>query len=154
MGATGPHFSDAELRCKGDDCNISRTAGCGVNGCTQELVDVLERLRQLVSGPLIVNSAYRCPRHNKEVGGQPKSEHMLGLAADVRAFGMTAAQLEKIALTIPEIHGLGRADCQKYIHIDVRNTVTLVRWCYDVDGDVIPYFHSVEGVSPLRPIDS
>ena len=72
------HFSEAELECH---------CGCGQNGCQQALIDGLEGFRMLVGGPVIVDDAYRCPTHNAAVGGVPKSQHELGLAADVRVEG-------------------------------------------------------------------
>ena len=146
MGATGPHFSDAELKCRGTNCSADRTHGCGVNGCQQKLVDALEAFRALVGKPVIVSSAYRCPRHNAEVGGAPHSEHVEGLAADIRVVGMTAGQLEAIARKISAIRGIGRADHQQYIHVDVRPTLTLATWTYDMKGKVTPYYSSPDAV--------
>jgi hypothetical protein len=34
-------------------------------------------------GPLKINSAFRCPKHNSEVGGEPLSVHMFGAALDL-----------------------------------------------------------------------
>lgn len=139
MGATGPHFSAAELQCRGTNCSVDRLHGCGVNGCKQSLVDALERFRDLVGKPVQVDSAYRCPVHNAGVGGAGKSEHVEGLAADIRVAGMTAAELEAIARKIPAIRGIGRDDKRGYVHIDVRPTVTLAQWSYDDQGKWCPY---------------
>lgn len=50
------------------------------------LVDhVLDPLREAWGHPLRVTSGYRCPQLNKAVGGVPRSQHMLGQAADVTA---------------------------------------------------------------------
>lgn len=38
---------------------------------------------RLITGPLHVNSLYRCPRLNTVIGGASTSMHMQGLAADV-----------------------------------------------------------------------
>lgn len=141
MGITGPHFSDSELECHGKTCGPSGT-GCHVNGCTQGLIDALEAFRALVGKPVIPDDCYRCPQHNREVGGVGKSEHMLGLAADIRVEGMTAGQLEAIARKILAIRGIGRADHAQYLHVDVRPTLTLAAWCYDLKGAVIPYYTS------------
>jgi uncharacterized protein YcbK (DUF882 family) len=130
MGVTGPHFSESELACR----------HCRVNGCQQGLVDVLEEFRQLVGTPVIVDSAYRCREHNAQAGGAGKSEHVDGLAADIRVEGMTATQLEALARKIPTIRGIGRDDHKQYVHIDVRPTVTLARWCYDRDGKWCSYY--------------
>lgn len=151
MGATGPHFSDAELQCHGKNCSIADpTKGCGVNGCQQSLVDALEAFRELVGKPVITNDGFRCARHNAQVGGVGKSEHMEGLAADIRVEGLTAGELEAIARKIPAIRGIGRADHQQYLHIDVRKALTLARWCYGIDGRVIPYYQTPESVGPVN----
>ena len=140
MGASSPHFSDDELRCRGTNCSANGTRPCGVNGCQQGLVDALEAFRALVGKPVVIDSAYRCEKHNAQAGGAGKSEHVEGLAADVRVNGMTAAQLESVARGIPAIRGIGRADHQRYVHIDVRPTPTLAQWCYSPDGRWCSYY--------------
>jgi uncharacterized protein YcbK (DUF882 family) len=130
MGATGPHFSEIELACH----------HCGVNECKQSLVDALEAFRAIVGKPVIVSSAYRCPQHNAEAGGAGRSEHVEGLAADIRVVGMTATQLEGLARKIQAIRGIGRNDHAQYIHVDVRPTLTLARWCYAPDGKWCSYY--------------
>ena len=120
VGATGPHFSEAELACH----------HCGVNECTQALVDALEAFRAVAGKPVVVSSAYRCPQHNADSGGAGKSEHVEGLAADIRVNGMTATELEAAARKIHAIRGIGRNDHQQYIHVDVRPTHTLARRGY------------------------
>ena len=140
MGATGPHFSDDELRCRGTNCSADGKRGCGVNCCQQELVDALELFRALVGQPVLIDSAYRCEKHNAEAGGAGKSEHVQGLAADIRVKGMTAAELEATALRIPAIRGIGRADLQLYLHIDIRTARTLAAWCYLPNGTWCSYY--------------
>lgn len=52
--------------------------------CLEQLVDnILDPLREAWGKPIHVNSGYRCPRLNKEVGGSPSSQHMKGQAADI-----------------------------------------------------------------------
>ena len=46
--------------------------------------NVLDPLRERYGKPIVVNSGYRCPKHNKEVGGAPRSQHMAGEATDIR----------------------------------------------------------------------
>lgn len=43
---------------------------------------VLQPLRDAWGKPITINSGYRCPRLNKEVGGVPTSQHVKGQAAD------------------------------------------------------------------------
>lgn len=74
------HFRPEEFRCR---C-------CGglppaVRENIETLVtEVLDPARQRYGGPVLVNSGYRCPKHNAEVGGVPNSQHMRGEAADIR----------------------------------------------------------------------
>ena len=131
MGATSQHFTESELACP----------HCGVNGCTQALVDALELFRAAVGKPVLIDSAYRCPEHNAGTPNAAKnSVHMQGEAADIRVAGMTARELEAIARTIPAIRdgGIGVAPELNYIHIDVRDTAA--RWAYDAGGKTIPYY--------------
>jgi hypothetical protein len=46
--------------------------------------NVLDPLRERYGKPIIVNSGYRCAKHNREVGGASGSQHMRGEAADIR----------------------------------------------------------------------
>lgn len=43
----------------------------------------LEDVRRALCAPVTVTSGYRCPEHNKKVGGAKHSYHMVGLAVDV-----------------------------------------------------------------------
>ena len=55
-----------------------------VRDSIKALVDeVLQPLRTAWGKPLVINSGYRCPELNKEVGGVPTSQHIKGEAADV-----------------------------------------------------------------------
>jgi uncharacterized protein YcbK (DUF882 family) len=125
--AESQHFKNEELACH---C-------CGRNESTQALVDLLEQIRVLVNQPIRVESAYRCEAHNAKVGGVPGSEHTHGIAADISVRGMTAADLYRIVRTIPEIGGIGRADNQGYVHVDLRRIPA--KWCYNSEGRNIPW---------------
>ena len=51
----------------------------------EALVDnVLDPAREQLGRAIIVNSGYRCQKHNAEVGGVPASQHLRGEAADIR----------------------------------------------------------------------
>ena len=55
-----------------------------VRDSIKALVDnVLQPLREDLKEPMTINSGYRCPALNKEVGGVPTSQHTKGEAADV-----------------------------------------------------------------------
>jgi len=49
-----------------------------------ELIVRLEKVRQLLNLPIVVDSGYRTPEHNAAVGGVPKSLHRKGLAVDIK----------------------------------------------------------------------
>ena len=44
---------------------------------------VFEPLRKWVSGPIKINSFFRCPDLNKAIGGSSKSQHCKGQAMDI-----------------------------------------------------------------------
>ena len=48
----------------------------------------LDPLRELIGGPIVVTSGYRCPQLNQKVGGSDTSFHLLGQAADIRPLDM------------------------------------------------------------------
>ena len=56
---------------------------------------ILDILRKKIGKPVIVNSGYRTPEHNKKVGGAKYSYHMRGMAADIRVNGMSPKELGK-----------------------------------------------------------
>jgi hypothetical protein len=74
------HFKFEEFRCR---C-------CGglpplARANMEALVDnVLDPAREQLGRAIIVNSGYRCPKHNAEVGGVAASQHLRGEAADIR----------------------------------------------------------------------
>lgn len=60
----------------------------------RELAGKLEAIRlQLGDKPIKINSGFRTPEHNAEVGGKPNSQHLLGNAADVEVEGMTPTEV-------------------------------------------------------------
>jgi hypothetical protein len=140
MGATSEHFSNSELACHGTTCGPDGT-GCRLNECKPELLDALEQFRTLVGKPVIIDDAYRDPVHNAQIGGVPNSEHVQGIAADIRVEGMSGAELEAAAMKCSLITAIGRSDNPPYIHIDTRAvTQGRVLWAYDANGKWTHYF--------------
>ena len=45
--------------------------------------NVLDPVREKLGRPIVVNSGYRCQKHNLEVGGVKGSQHLRGEAADI-----------------------------------------------------------------------
>ncbi len=79
-----PHFTMEELTRSRRFPFVANIPTEEVVGNLQALCDnVLEPLRRVWKAPIYVNSAYRCRRLNKLVGGVRSSQHCLGQAADI-----------------------------------------------------------------------
>ena len=77
----------------------------------RKLVSLLQRLREMQGGPLVVTSGYRCAPHNAAVGGVANSLHRRGLAAAQRAFCEMAKEAGFAkALAYPE---------RSFVHLEV-----------------------------------
>lgn len=63
---------------------------CGENRIDIALVEKLDFARTICGIPFVVTSGYRCPKHNKEVGGDLNSAHKDGLAADIETLDSSA----------------------------------------------------------------
>ncbi|RKY04192.1 peptidase M15 [Candidatus Poribacteria bacterium] len=133
MGDLSFHFSRSEFVCP---C-------CGELVIDMELIDQLERLRFLVGRPIKVLSGYRCQRHNREVGGAPNSQHLLGRAADIRVEGMDSLRLFLEAVRC-EFGGIGIYP--DFIHVDVRREPFRALWGRRADGR---YVSAAEAIAEL-----
>jgi len=56
---------------------------CGVNEMKPVFLDMIDEARRLAGVPFEINSGYRCPKHNKEVGSTSMN-HTSGQAADIK----------------------------------------------------------------------
>ena len=66
------NFSPVELAC----------SHCGEFHYDAFVFDALQRLRNRLNAPVIINSAHRCSEHNQNIGGRPNSAH-LNVAFDI-----------------------------------------------------------------------
>lgn len=100
--------------------------GSGKQEINQELVKVLDKVREDYGKPMRVNSAYRSNEHNAKVGGVKNSQHRLGNAADIHISNQgDGDRLEKLFIQhAGEECGIGRYNT--FIHLDVRGTKA--RW--------------------------
>ena len=113
------YFSDTELSCK--CCNQLPEGGIDEN-----LLQVLDAIREQVGGPLILSCAYRCPSHNAEVGGVSNSQHVQGCAADILVpDGMSVDALADLAEECGA-EGIGRYYDSLFVHVDTRGYAA--RW--------------------------
>lgn len=94
---------------------------CSHDSCKETLIDLehlveLQQLRDEV-GPLKITSAYRCPDHNKAVGGSPNSTHLRGEATDIVSPTLSPEELAEIC---EYFNGLGVYPKSGFVHIDSR----------------------------------
>jgi uncharacterized protein YcbK (DUF882 family) len=125
VGDLSRNFSRSEFECK---------CGCGEAEVSPFLIEVLQRLRDILGVPITVTSGRRCAKHNAAVGGAKNSQHLLGLAADIRAEGWTAKDLLRVLRVLVRANALYVGYAYKIsknaVHIDVRQpeSLTVVSW--------------------------
>jgi len=86
-----------------------------------ELLHKLQKLRDLIGKPIIINSGYRTPEHNKKVGGAKNSYHLQGKAADIKVNGISPSELVKYAEQVG-FNGIGIY--KNFVHLDIRPVKT------------------------------
>lgn len=108
------NFKSNEFACKGKGC-------CSKVLIDEKLVKYLQQIRNHFGKPITINSAYRCQKHNKAVGGSSGSYHTVGQAADIVVSGVKPAEVAKYAETIG-ILGIGLYESKdgNFVHIDTR----------------------------------
>lgn len=103
-----PNFSPSEIACRG-------TGKLVVN---EGAMDRLQALREALGKPLIVNSGYRSPEHNRRVGGAKASRHLNGDAFDISMTNHNPQLFEKAARAAG-FTGFGFYPASGFIHIDL-----------------------------------
>lgn len=139
-----PHFNVKEFRCS-----------CGKSHETllaSELVDKLEALYTALNcSKIIVTSGYRCPEHDKAVGGTSSGQHTKGTAADVCCYGQDGQPISSktVCCKAQDLGFGGIANitaAYQYTHLDVR---TGYRWLGDEtkgNGTVTDDFYKYFGI--------
>lgn len=90
----------------------------------KELAENLQVLRDFIGKPIKINSGYRTPQYNKEIGGVKNSQHIYGRAADFYIFGMSTQQ---ILICIEQLVRAGRMKAggvgiyDTFVHYDIRS---------------------------------
>ena len=67
-----------------DKNKIQNTPSVEVEQNIEELLEVLDDLREFYGKPIKITSGYRCAELNRLVGGSPTSAHVIGYAADLQ----------------------------------------------------------------------
>ena len=83
-------------------------------------MDALQALRDVIGKPVVVTSGYRCPAHNKTIGGAPNSLHLSGMAADVKVEGVSSFKIAELAEMIPAFENGGIGIYKRHTHLDIR----------------------------------
>ena len=104
-----PDFSPQEMACR----------GTGKLMIVPSAMDKLQALRDKLDAPMIVNSAYRSPEHNRNVGGAKYSKHMEGIAFDVRMDNHDPATYIAAAKSVG-FDAIGTYPRQNFVHVDDR----------------------------------
>ena len=115
-----PHFNAREFRCS-----------CGKSHETliaSQLVDKLEALYTALNcSKIIVTSGYRCPEHDKAVGGTSSGQHTKGTAADVCCYRQDGQPISSktVCCKAQDLGFTGIANITssyQYTHLDVRTS--------------------------------
>lgn len=109
-GYLSEHFRAAEFAC-------NHCGEMAPGGVPADLLDVLERVRAHFGAPVTINSGYRCPVHNANVGGAKASQHLLGTAADIVVKGVPSWRVYEL---LDADHPGGLGSYRTFTHIDVR----------------------------------
>lgn len=109
-------FSDRELQCK---C-------CGALVIDAIFLHVLNDARNIYGHEFVINSGYRCQKHNKEVGSKSQN-HVRGKAADIQCSTSLERYVMVRALQLAGMRGIGIG--QNFIHADF-NHESQALWTY------------------------
>lgn len=101
-----PNFAPREIACP---C-------CGEICVDEPSLDALQSLRTAWGKPIILNSAHRCPRHNRAVGGVENSMH-LTLAFDCAVPATEQAAFVALARQAG-FKGIGSYPGRGFVHLD------------------------------------
>ena len=94
-------------------------------GMDPKVLELFEAIREAAGGsPIHINSGYRCPVHNKNVGGAKNSQHMRGTALDLTPRHISVKALHRIADRLNAKGGVGLY--RTFVHVDTRGRKS--RW--------------------------
>jgi hypothetical protein len=110
-----PHFGWAEVRC--NHCGRLPDALEPVLNAAR----MAEKVRALLGDrPMGVHSWYRCPEHNRSVGGAPDSQHLYGRALDFTVKHLSAREVaRRLRRHLGDLLG-GLGSYPGFVHIDHR----------------------------------
>lgn len=92
-----------------------------------KLLELLQSLRDKVGFALTINSGYRCEKHNKEIGGSPHSQHLLGKAVDLSIKNLNGEQKHALLNAAFAQGFTGVGIYSNFLHFDVRDLPCVFR---------------------------
>lgn len=113
------YFSESELECHCPRCAGQHTA----ERIDSNFLHRLNLLRDMWGQPIYVSDAYRCPEHNRDVGGVENSQHRFGVAADIYVDG-GQAEYERFFMFVKNsrlFDGVGYYPNEQFVHVDLRS---------------------------------
>jgi len=84
-----------------------------------ELLEKLQKLRDMIKKPIIITSGYRTKKHNRKIGGAPRSYHLQGKAADIIVKGIPK-QTVVLYAHLCNFQGIITYRNKPHIHLDTR----------------------------------
>lgn len=90
---------------------INNTPSAEIEQNIEELLGILDGLREFYGKPIRISSGYRCATLNKLVGGSPTSAHVIGYAADLQPIGDTFENFKAEVLRWLDTSGVGFDQC-------------------------------------------
>ena len=114
MAKDTANFNVSEFACK----------HCGKNNINQSVIDLCQKIRDALGVPVRVNSGYRCPTHNSNVGGVKNSNHVYGRAADLSSSVSAIEMFDTVkklhaAGSLPELGYCILYKKKNFIHLDI-----------------------------------
>jgi uncharacterized protein YcbK (DUF882 family) len=92
--------------------------GCGFDDIDMRVVRLCQMVRDFFDAPVKISSGCRCPAHNKKERGSPRSQHLLGTAADIKVRHVPPSVVHEYCESL-DPGGLG--SYPTFTHIDVRD---------------------------------
>lgn len=90
---------------------------------SQQLLDVLRAMEQLLGVEIQINSGYRCPELNTLVKGSANSYHLYGLAADIWVENTGRCTMQDLKDLCKELRKTRLAEVvvhDTYVHIAIK----------------------------------
>ncbi|MBR1399953.1 MAG: peptidase M15 [Alphaproteobacteria bacterium] len=102
---------------------------CHSGGLVPDFREKLNKAREIAGIPFILNSAYRCEKHNAEVGGTETSAHLAGCAVDIRCNDSRSRWIIIDALIRAGFNRIGIGKSFVHVDDDLTKELALI-WVY------------------------